>query len=78
MVSPITGAPGLPAAPISPDILAQLANALFNERPGSGAVPLGVQAPVNIAPPGSPLVSEIQFTSTVNTTMFMASVTIAK
>ncbi len=57
MVSPITGAPGLPAAPISPDILAQLANALFNERPGSGAVPLGVQAPVNIAPPGSPLVS---------------------
>ncbi|MFG5777052.1 family 2A encapsulin nanocompartment cargo protein cysteine desulfurase [Comamonas sp. J-3] len=57
MVSTVTGAPDLPAAPISPDVLAQLASALFNERPGSGSVPPGVQAPVNIAPPGSPLVS---------------------
>ena len=57
MVSTVTGAPEHPSAPISPDVLAQLANALFSERPGSGAVPLGVQAPVNMAPPGSPLVS---------------------
>ena len=57
MVSTVTGAPDLPAAPISIDVLAQLASALFNERLGSGSVPHGVQAPVNIAPPGSPLVS---------------------
>ena len=57
MVSPVTGAPEFPAAPISPEVLAQLASALFKERPGTGAVPLGVQAPVNIAPPGSPSVS---------------------
>ena len=57
MVSTVTGAPDLAAAPISPEVLAQLASALFNERPGTGVVPPGVQAPVNVAPPGSPLAS---------------------
>ena len=42
MVSTVTGAPDLPAAPISIDVLAQLASALFNERLGSGSVPLDV------------------------------------
>ena len=57
MVSTVTGAPDLAAAPISPEVLAQLASALFNERPGTGVVPPGVQAPVNVSPPGSPLAS---------------------
>lgn len=57
MVSTVTGAPDLATAPISPEVLAQMASALFSERPGAGAVPPGIQAPVNIAPPGSPLAS---------------------
>ena len=57
MVSTVTGAPDLAATPITPDVLAQMASALFSERPGAGAVPSGIQAPVNVAPPGSPLAS---------------------
>ncbi|WP_371867127.1 family 2A encapsulin nanocompartment cargo protein cysteine desulfurase [Duganella lactea] len=43
-------------APFDPVALARLANALFQAAPGVPDVP-GTQAPVNIAPPGSPLVS---------------------
>ena len=60
MASTHLGAPDLSAAPISPEALAQMASAIFAERPGipaAYAAPAGVQAPVNIAPPGSPLVS---------------------
>lgn len=58
------GVPGAPEAPIDPDVLARLANAFFTALPGRptpaglpAAVPPGIQAPVNVAPPGSPLVS---------------------
>ncbi|KEK18604.1 cysteine desulfurase, partial [Bacillus gaemokensis] len=58
------GVPGAPEAPIDPDVLTRLANAFFTALPGRpapadlpAAVPPGVQAPVNVAPPGSPLVS---------------------
>ncbi len=60
-----------PEAPIDPAVLARMASALFAALPGtppssvpalgSAGVPPGVQAPVNIAPPGSPLVSPAGF-----------------
>ena len=45
-------------APIDPALLARMATAFFSALPNqsSGVLP-GVQAPVNIAPPGSPLAS---------------------
>ncbi|CAN7778009.1 family 2A encapsulin nanocompartment cargo protein cysteine desulfurase [Variovorax sp. LjRoot84] len=46
-------------APFDPAVLAQMASAMFAALPG-GAAP-GVQAPVNIAPPGSPLASPAGF-----------------
>lgn len=56
--------PGAPEAPIDPGELARLANAFFTALPGQAVgvtppapVPPGVQAPLNVAPPGSPLVS---------------------
>jgi cysteine desulfurase/selenocysteine lyase len=59
--------PSLPepsGAPFDTAALARLANELFSARPGVPAGPLntplgvhGVQAPANIAPPGSPLAS---------------------
>ncbi|MGE0800401.1 MAG: family 2A encapsulin nanocompartment cargo protein cysteine desulfurase [Lautropia sp.] len=50
---------GLPApteAPFDPAVLAQLASQLFAALPVQAAAP-GVQAPLQLAPPGSPLVS---------------------
>lgn len=61
MVSTVSGVPDSSAAPISPEVLAQMASAIFAERPGGYTFPAGVQAPVNIAPPGSPLVSPAGF-----------------
>jgi cysteine desulfurase/selenocysteine lyase len=52
--------PGL-EAPFDPALLARMASALFSALPGSGVSPPGVQAPVNVAPPGSPLVSPAGF-----------------
>ena len=50
-----------PQAPFDPEALARMANALFSAAPGSvpalPGLPAGVQAPVNLAPPGSPLAS---------------------
>lgn len=59
------GAPGAPEAPVDPIELARLANAFFAALPGQAGpsrlgpatAPAGVQAPLNVAPPGSPLVS---------------------
>lgn len=58
------GVPGAPEAPIDPSELARLANAFFKALPGQAVgitppapVPPGVQAPLNVAPPGSPLAS---------------------
>lgn len=58
------GVPGAPEAPIDPSELARLANAFFTALPGQAVgitppapVPPGVQAPLNVAPPGSPLAS---------------------
>nr|WP_154375944.1 family 2A encapsulin nanocompartment cargo protein cysteine desulfurase [Duganella guangzhouensis] len=58
-------------APFDPAALARLANELFQASPGAAGVPQapfntpvgvhGVQAPGNIAPPGSPLVSPAGF-----------------
>ncbi|KQP08875.1 family 2A encapsulin nanocompartment cargo protein cysteine desulfurase [Pseudorhodoferax sp. Leaf265] len=69
-----------PEAPIDPAVLARMANALFAALPGtppssvpalgSAGVPAGVQAPVNIAPPGSPLVSPAGFGPSVPGTPF--------
>lgn len=49
-------------APIDPAVLARMASAFFTALPnqGSSALP-GVQAPVNLAPPGSPLASPAGF-----------------
>lgn len=68
------------SAPIDPALIARMANAFFQARPGEaagpaggfpstppaslaglGGTPPGVQAPVNIAPPGSPLASPAGF-----------------
>jgi cysteine desulfurase/selenocysteine lyase len=63
--------PAGPQAPIDPAVLARMANAMFAALPGSppssvptwgsAGVPAGVQAPANIAPPGSPLASPAGF-----------------
>ena len=67
----IASLPAGPEAPIDPAVLARMANALYAALPGtppsslpslgSAGSPAGVQAPVNIAPPGSPLVSPAGF-----------------
>jgi cysteine desulfurase/selenocysteine lyase len=51
-----TGAP-----PIDPGLIASMASALFGALPGEQVRATGVQAPVNIAPAGSPLVSPAGF-----------------
>lgn len=67
-----TGVPVAPQAPIAPDLLARMANAFFTALPGQTPdfSPPGVQAPVNIAPPGSPLVSPAGFGPSVPGTPF--------
>ena len=58
--SPAAGAgpSALAGAPIDTDVLAQLANALFSAPPFRTPLGVhGVQAPGNLAPPGSPLAS---------------------
>ncbi|VTU45932.1 putative cysteine desulfurase (plasmid) [Variovorax sp. PBL-E5] len=58
--------PGLPSipqqaeAPFDPVVLARMASQLFAALPGQ-ALPPGVQAPSQLAPPGSPLVSPAGF-----------------
>ncbi|WLI90809.1 family 2A encapsulin nanocompartment cargo protein cysteine desulfurase [Massilia sp. R2A-15] len=47
-----------PVAPFDPALLAQMASALYGALPSG---PPGVQAPANIAPPGSPLASPAGF-----------------
>ena len=47
--------------PIDPALLASMASALFGALPGEQSRAAGVQAPVNIAPAGSPLVSPAGF-----------------
>ena len=54
--TPPTGAP-----PIDPALIASMASALFGALPGEQARAAGVQAPVNIAPAGSSLVSPAGF-----------------
>jgi len=51
----LPAADGGPQAPFDPVVLARLAREFFGALPGSP--PPGVQSPVNVAPPGSPLVS---------------------
>ena len=64
---PAAGVPDVSGAPFDPAVLARMATELFAARPShfqpQGAPPAahGVQAPVNIAPPGSPLVSPAGF-----------------
>lgn len=49
-------------APIDPAVLARMASAFFTALPNQAAPSLpGVQAPVNLAPPGSPLASPAGF-----------------
>jgi len=48
-------------APFDPAVLARLATAFFAAPPAPPFAPHGVQAPGNIAPPGSPLVSPAGF-----------------
>jgi len=49
-------------APIDPAVLARMASAFFSALPNQGAPSLpGIQAPVNLAPPGSPLASPAGF-----------------
>ncbi len=49
-------------APIDPAVLARMASAFFTALPNQGAPSLpGTQAPVNLAPPGSPLASPAGF-----------------
>jgi len=65
--SPPVAVPQGLEAPIDPSVLARMASALFSALPGTppSAIPgmgqatpiAGVQAPVNVAPPGSPLAS---------------------
>jgi cysteine desulfurase/selenocysteine lyase len=69
LLSPPTSQPaGVPAgvpepsgAPFDPAVLARLATELFSALPGQSFAPHGAQAPGNIAPPGSPLVSPAGF-----------------
>jgi cysteine desulfurase/selenocysteine lyase len=55
-----TPAADLMAPPFDPTVLAQMASAMFGALPGAAA-PAGVQAPANMAPPGSPLASPAGF-----------------
>jgi cysteine desulfurase/selenocysteine lyase len=55
--TPSSGAQASAAPPIDPNVLASMASALFGALPGEQARAPGVQAPVNVAPAGSPLVS---------------------
>ncbi|MDO8772951.1 MAG: family 2A encapsulin nanocompartment cargo protein cysteine desulfurase [Burkholderiaceae bacterium] len=60
MTSAFTPNPGAQpslAPPIDPALIASMASALFGALPGEQARTAGVQAPVNIAPTGSPLSS---------------------
>jgi len=59
MTSAFTPPSGAP--PIDPNLIASMASALFGALPGEQARTAGVQAPVNIAPAGSPLVSPAGF-----------------
>nr|WP_310936079.1 family 2A encapsulin nanocompartment cargo protein cysteine desulfurase [Variovorax sp. UMC13] len=52
--------PQQPEAPFDPAVLARMASQLFAALPGQ-ATPLGVQAPSQLAPAGSPLVSPAGF-----------------
>ena len=52
--------PSQTEAPFDPAILARMAKQLYAALPGQAA-PLGVQAPSQLAPPGSPLVSPAGF-----------------
>ncbi|KAF1042822.1 MAG: Cysteine desulfurase [Herbaspirillum frisingense] len=58
----IPAVPDATAAPFDPALLARLATELFAQAPGSPPfAPHGVQAPVNIAPPASPLAGPAGF-----------------
>lgn len=59
--SPPTGAQPGTAPPFDPALIASMASALFGALPGEQARAPGVQAPVNLAPAGSPLVSPAGF-----------------
>jgi len=58
--SPVS-VPQAPEAPFDPAVLARMATALFSALPGESPGPVGLQAPVNIASPGSPLASPAGF-----------------
>ncbi|MFL9877700.1 family 2A encapsulin nanocompartment cargo protein cysteine desulfurase [Herbaspirillum rhizosphaerae] len=55
------GVPEPSGAPFDPAVLARLATEFFATPPAPPFTPHGVQAPGNIAPPGSPLVSPAGF-----------------
>ena len=55
------GVPEPSGAPFDPAVLARLATEFFATPPAPPFAPHGVQAPGNIAPPGSPLVSPAGF-----------------
>jgi len=55
------GVPDASGAPFDPAVLARLATEFFSAPPAPPFAPHGVQAPANIAPPGSPLVSPAGF-----------------
>ncbi|MFJ9533511.1 family 2A encapsulin nanocompartment cargo protein cysteine desulfurase [Herbaspirillum sp. NPDC101396] len=55
------GVPEASGAPFDPAVLARLATEFFSAPPAPPFAPHGVQAPANIAPPGSPLVSPAGF-----------------
>jgi len=55
------GVPEPSGAPFDPAVLARLATEFFAAPPAPPFAPHGVQAPGNIAPPGSPLVSPAGF-----------------
>jgi cysteine desulfurase/selenocysteine lyase len=59
-LSPLQQLPQQPEAPFDPAVLARMASQLFAALPGQ-ATPLGVQAPSQLAPAGSPLVSPAGF-----------------
>lgn len=59
--TPNPGAQPSLAPPIDPALIASMASALFGALPGEQARTAGVQAPVNIAPAGSPLSSPAGF-----------------
>jgi len=59
--TPAAGVPEPTAAPFDPAVLARLASAMFAAPPAAPYALPGAQAPANIAPPGSPLVSPAGF-----------------